>query len=210
LNGPNAPVYAKPSGPGDDLASMVEYAYDNLGRVTQIDRWHFVGSSQVSAAKLAVTTTYAYSDKDGTMTVNVDGRPGTVTHFDGAQRVIERTFPDSLKETFQFADDPSGDRITESFPGEDGVTHSLVRLIDDYGRLREVRDVKGRVLQSNRLDAFGRAHVQSVGGQSTELSFDGFDQLRKVIEPSGQVATNARVVERSFDGNGRMVSCPDS
>jgi RHS repeat-associated protein len=210
--GPNPPPYDKPQGlaPGVPLESMIEYDYDNLNRIVQTLRWHFVGTEPVSPGKLKIATRITYDDDHARVSISQDGRAPTVMEFDGAGRLRSITLPNkNVKKADYREDGIVGDYATWSFTGQDGQLRSATVFYDDEGRLSKVADaphVPARVI--NVYDDFGRPLSRLVGGHiQTTYSFDGFDQLRSITEGTD---TGARSIALRHDGQGRLQSFTDA
>jgi len=223
--GPNPPPYGKPVGlaSGVPLQAMVEYAYDNADRATEIDSWHFVGAQSVDPAKLATVTSVIYDDAHAAVSTSVDGRPPTITKTDGVGRPIATTLPTTgSTATWSWQENGAvGDQITRTLTGPDGNPRTFYEYIDDAGRLVErddaghvvllqldydgqgrlFRRVVGNHLQTRDYDAFGRVSAQTEIGSFGQIrignTWDGNDRLAAVTDQSGGTTSYF------YDGTGR-------
>jgi hypothetical protein len=76
---PSVSVYRLPQFGDSGLVTMTEYAYDNIGRVTQVSRWHLEDQTK------RIRTT-VYDDSTRTVTV-IEGDRTSSVQLDGAGRV---------------------------------------------------------------------------------------------------------------------------
>jgi RHS repeat-associated protein len=208
--GPNAPPYSKPTqlDPAVPLESMVEYSYDNLDRVVRADRWHFVGTAWVNAAKHYLTTTVDYDDANARTLTTVDGHPPLVTEFDGLGRVRKETLPNGNITTQTHGEGgPFGERVSWTLTGPDGQLRSGIDYYDDYGHLRRANDDAGVSVMEADYDDLGLLRNQFKGTQVSQFDYDSFSRLISLVEGTG---ASARQVLYGWDGNDRLSSVKDA
>jgi RHS repeat-associated protein len=206
--GANAPAYGKPQGPAANLHTMVEYQYDNLDRVVEVDRWHFANGQWVNSAHPKATTTIVYDDAHATVSVSQDGESPTITQVDALGRPVVRTLPNQSLEKFGYAENGTkGERVARSFTGSDGKLKSDVSYFDDYGHLLEVDDDTGTPLLVNALDDLNRVYSRSAGKVVAQYDFDGLGRVASFHEGTG---STARELLYSWDGNDRLKSVQDA
>jgi len=206
--GPNPPDYAKPQAPTTTLRTMVEYAYDNLDRIVEVDRWHFANGQWVNPSHPKATTTIVYDDAHATVSVSKDGDPPTVTQLDDLGRVVERTLPNKNIEKFVYAENGTrGERVVHSFTGADGTLKTNVSYYNDYGTLLEVDDDANTPLVVNSLDDENRVWTQSSGRIFSGYEFDGFGRIAAFHQGTG---STARKLLYTWDSNDRMRSVRDA
>jgi RHS repeat-associated protein len=213
--GPGAPLYARPKSlvAGVPLVSMVEFEYDNLDRPTRIARWHFEGTKWAVPSKPSVETIFNYDDAANLVSVSVDGRPPTVTQYDGAGRVSAKTLPTGHALTAIYQEDGGrGEKVTWSVPALDGKPRLRTVFSDNRGRFRAVTDSASddlaTAIERLEYDAFDRPSLHTFGGsQSTRYQYDAFDRLLSVTELA---ATGPRQLLYGWDGNDRLTSVTDA
>jgi RHS repeat-associated protein len=203
------PAYAQPTGLASSvpLLSMVEYQYDNLDRTTRVSRWHFVGAQSVTPGKLKIDTVTTYDDAHGSVSVSVDGKPPTVSQYDGAGRLISRKLPDGQVISGAWKETPTGDQATWTFNGPDGLPRTRIESYDDAGVLVQVQDGAGNTSLAASVDDDWREATRTVGGtMTTSRQYDAFGRVQSVTE----LATpSARTLAYAFDGNDRVAAVVD-
>jgi RHS repeat-associated protein len=201
--GPNAPSYAKPTAIFPGLQSMIEYAYDGLGRVTTTDRWFFAGGKAVGP-KLTIRTTVAYDDANRRVTTQVEGHPPTIETHDELERATETTLPNGIVTTVDHTEvSESGDATVTTQPGPDGKPIVIRRDYDDRGLLVAAHQGLDELLHQ-KYDKFGQLIEKTVAGQGTTTqAYDAFGRLLSTTQEAAP--SPPRVMRFAFDRDDRQV-----
>lgn len=212
----NVPNYKTPDFQDVGLVSAVEYSFDNLGRTTQVARWHIEDRTKR-------VRTVAYNDATNTITTTEGSRTTSVT-TDGAGRPIQRTFADGSTESIAYSQNGLhststlhsnvGPIVTDR--GYDGLMLVSSQAVNGQTVFTESHDVDGRVLSRYKetegtqvlgYDSFRRNTTvtqQTVAGNSTTTrAWDGDDRLTQITD------ANQKTTSFVFDGLGRVLRMQD-
>ena len=210
--GANPPSYGKPTqlAAGVPLDSAVEFSYDNLDRVVEIDEWRFAGAQFVDPTHPKIIFTTIYDDATDTRTETVGSHAGGVTELDSAGRIISQKRSTGFVLTATYAETTTGDKATWTYVGEDGQTHNRTVFYDDFGQILKSKDSPNddlsNILVRNEYDTFERLTDHFVGAQATHYDYDNFDR-QTTLREGGEA--NPRTVTTDFDANDRMSSVRD-
>jgi RHS repeat-associated protein len=172
------------------------YYYDSIGRKVKTER--YAGSPTNYSWERNIYNwqdqVYSYRDAGGHVTTTI---------YDCLGRVTKVTYPD-LNYTVVTYDDISNIVTYESYNRSNGlVTHRLVKLYDNLGRLNKTTEYASSSTSYDTLmtyDAAGNLRtVRDAKGQVTRMAYDALNKLAKNTYPDG-LTDNV-----SYDDAGRII-----
>lgn len=176
----------------DNIGRKVAYAYDSVGRITDMTR--LAGTAQ------AVTTHYGYSQTCGCDDVTSITDPlnhTTTLDYDDKQNLIRATDPLSNAVTFTY------NAAGQPLSAKDALNNTT-QLTYDNGDLVGVTDPRGHT-GSAFIDAAGRLlSSRTPLGQASRYEYDALDRPVKATDALGGIT------EFTYDANSNLLSVRDA
>lgn len=203
---------------GSDKGLKTEYAYDTNGRLKKVTN------------PLGLANEFSYNT-EGRMSSEKDHRGKSTAHtYDPFGRETSVTFPDNTTATVSYGWSEEGTNalyaITRSVTGKP-TTKSVYDALNREVRTAETR-FNGSFLKTDKIyDSYGRVQKVSrpfAGSSATAwniYSYDTYDRLTAISEPSGRKTTHGYSgnsittvedgisVKRTYDALGNLISVVD-
>lgn len=203
---------------GSDKGLKTEYAYDTNGRLKKVTN------------PLGLANEFSYNT-EGRMSSEKDHRRKSTAHtYDPFGRETSVTFPDNTTATVSYGWSEEGTNalyaITRSVTGKP-TTKSVYDALNREVRTAETR-FNGSFLKTDKIyDSYGRVQKVSrpfAGSSATAwniYSYDTYDRLTAISEPSGRKTTHGYSgnsittvedgisVKRTYDALGNLISVVD-
>lgn len=203
---------------GSDKGLKTEYAYDTNGRLKKVTN------------PLGLVNEFSYNT-EGRMSSEKDHRGKSTAHtYDPFGRETNVTFPDNTTATVSYGWSEEGTNalyaITRSVTGKP-TTKSVYDALNREVRTAETR-FNGSFLKTDKIyDSYGRVQKVSrpfAGSSATAwniYSYDTYDRLTAIAEPSGRKTTHGYSgnsittvedgisVKRTYDALGNLISVVD-
>jgi RHS repeat-associated protein len=180
----------------DESGHKKIYYYDSIGRVVKVERYAG-GPTNYSWER------NIYNWQDQVCSYRDAGGHVTTTIYDYLGRVTKVTYPD-LNYTVTTYDDTNSIVTCESFNRSSGlVTHRLIKLYDNLGRLNKTTEYASSSTSYDTLMTYDAAGnlltVRDAKGQVTRMAYDALNRLARNTYPDG-LTENV-----SYDDAGRII-----
>jgi RHS repeat-associated protein len=213
--------YKRPDLSDPGLLTVVEYRYDEGGRIQQSDAWHFDADHNLVGDGRS-TTTYAYDPVANSVTVTDDAGASTTQFYDGAGRPTSTVLPtqDRIETGYRAggrwiasrwsAPTPSG------FAQRETVLNALGEVSESYVVAGVGRDARRTLVSSLTYDAEGNLRAASgPSGLEFEANYDAFGRASTTtshFEGGSQEQVtylynrDGRALARTSDGGGLLAT----